>query len=175
MREGILVDRRPFMQNYFVIAGPPADPAGVRTAPSAAAALRRVVEAKAPFVSRGDDSGTHRREVALFREAGIDTDAEWEGFARTGAGMGLSLQVAGERRAYILSDLGTFRAFRERTGLAALSRPDPALLNVYSVLRPNPTSSDTTCTRSRWSTTRSDSSRGWCWSVLTSTRRTPIE
>jgi tungstate transport system substrate-binding protein len=138
VREGLLVDRRSFMQNYFLIAGPTEDPAGVRDAVSAADAIRRIVEAKARFVSRADDSGTHRREVALFREAEVDPDREREGLVRTGAGMGLSLQVAGERRAYILSDLGTFRAFRKRIDLVALSRPDPALLNIYSVLRPNP-------------------------------------
>jgi tungstate transport system substrate-binding protein len=135
---GTLVDRLPFMENYFVIAGPSEDPAGVRGAASAAEAIRRLAEARAPFVSRGDDSGTHQREVALFRAAGIDPDVRWEGFVGTGSGMGLSLQVAGERRAYVLSDLGTFRAFKERIGLENLSRPEPALRNVYSVSRPNP-------------------------------------
>jgi tungstate transport system substrate-binding protein len=135
---GLLIDRQPFMENYFVLAGPADDPVGVRQARSAADALRRIAEARAPFVSRGDDSGTHRREVALFRSAGLDPEAEWEGLTRTGSGMGLALQVAGERRAYVLSDVGTFRAFRDRISLADLSRPEPALRNLYSVMRPNP-------------------------------------
>jgi tungstate transport system substrate-binding protein len=138
VEEGSLVDRRPFMENHFVIAGPREDPAGVGDAPSAVEAIQRIAGARAPFVSRGDESGTHMREVALFGAAGIDPDRRWEGFVRTGAGMGLSLQVAGERRAYVLSDLGTFRAFRDRIDLVPLSRREPVLRNVYSVLRPNP-------------------------------------
>ena len=90
-------------------------------------------------MSRDDDSGTHRREKALLSAAGIDPSDGWPGFIRTGSGMGLSLQVAGERRAYILSDLGTFLAFRQRTELVALfSRADDSLRNVYSYLRVNP-------------------------------------
>jgi tungstate transport system substrate-binding protein len=135
---GELIDRRPFMRNHFVIAGPPEDPAEVAAADSPEQALRRIARARAPFVSRGDDSGTHKREVALLAAAGLDPAGGWPGFARTGTGMGLSLQVAGERRAYVLSDLGTFLAFRERIGLVALSRPSDSLLNVYSLLRVDP-------------------------------------
>jgi tungstate transport system substrate-binding protein len=135
---GALVDRRPFMRNHFVIAGPAQDPAGVAEAGSPEQALQRIARAEAPFVSRGDDSGTHKREVALLSAAGLDAGGGWPGFARTGTGMGLTLQVAGERRAYVLSDLGTFLAFRDRIGLVALSRPSDSLENVYSVLRVDP-------------------------------------
>jgi tungstate transport system substrate-binding protein len=135
---GAAVSRTPIMENHFVIAGPPEDPAGVREASSAAAAIRRIASAPAPFVSRGDDSGTHRREIALLKEAGLDPDAGWEGYARSGSGMGNTLQIAGERRAYVLSDLGTFLAFQKRTALGSLSQPSPSLRNVYSVLRLNP-------------------------------------
>lgn len=135
---GAALSRRPFMENHFVIAGPPEDPAGVADAASAVDALRRIERAGAPYVSRGDDSGTHRREAALFKAAGIAPQGGWAGFVRTGAGMGLSLEVAGERRAYVLSDLGSFLAFRERTELVALSRPEPGLRNVYALLRINP-------------------------------------
>jgi tungstate transport system substrate-binding protein len=135
---GALASRVPIMQNYFVIAGPPEDPAGAGEATSAAEAFLRIRAAEPPYVSRGDDSGTHRRELELWRLAGIDPDDRWPGFASTGSGMGLSLQVAGERRAYLLSDFGTFLAFRERTGLVALSHPEPGLRNVYSLLRVDP-------------------------------------
>jgi len=135
---GAVVSRTPIMENYFVIAGPPEDPAGVRGAASPANAMRRIAAATAPFVSRADDSGTHRREVALLKEAGLDPAGGWPGFARTGAGMGQTLEVAGERRAYVLSDAGTFLAFRERIELESLSQPDPSLRNVYSVLRVDP-------------------------------------
>jgi tungstate transport system substrate-binding protein len=132
---GAAASRKPIMENYFVIAGPPGDPAGVRDASSPADAIRRIFESSAPFVSRGDDSGTHRREVALLVEAGLDPDGGWSGFARSGAGMGQTLEIAGERRAYVLSDVGTFLAFRERIELESLSQPAPSLRNVYSVLR----------------------------------------
>ena len=135
---GAAASREPVMENYFVIAGPPEDPAGVRDASSPADAMRRIADATAPFVSRGDDSGTHRREVALFEEAGLDPAGGWSGFARSGAGMGQTLEVAGERRAYVLSDIGTFLAFRERIELESLSQPAPSLRNVYSVVRVNP-------------------------------------
>ena len=134
VREKRVLSREPFMENHFVIAGPPGDPAGVAKAPSAIEALRRIAAAKAPWVSRGDDSGTHQREQALLRAAGVDPAKPWPGFVSTGSGMGQTLLVAGEKHAYVLSDLGTFLAFRERTGLVALSKPDESLLNVYSVL-----------------------------------------
>jgi tungstate transport system substrate-binding protein len=137
LAEGAYASRLPFMENYFAIAGPPNDPAGVKQAGSALAALQRVAAAKAPWVSRADESGTHQRELSLWRGAGVDSAAPWDGFVRTGQGMGATLQVAGERRAYLLSDFGTFLAFRERTGLAILVQEDPALRNVYSVLRPS--------------------------------------
>lgn len=132
---GAVVARRPFMENHFVIAGPPSDPAGVGDAATPEEAVRRIAELPAPYVSRGDDSGTHRREQALLRAAGLDPQGGWEGFASTGSGMGLTLQVAGERRAYTLSDVGTFLAFEKRVALVVLSKPGPSLRNVYSVLR----------------------------------------
>jgi len=137
--ESGVVDRRvEIMENYFVLAGPPADPAGIRGKGSVIEALRAIRAAGAPFVSRGDDSGTHKKETALFREAGLDPDERWPGLTRTGAGMGLSLQVAGQKQAYVLSDIGTFLAFREKTGLEILSGQEKALRNVYSVMRVSP-------------------------------------
>jgi len=135
---GAAVSRTPIMENYFVIAGPPEDPAGVRSASSPADAMRRLASASARYVSRADDSGTHRREVALLKEAGLDPDGGWSGFARSGAGMGQTLEIAGERRAYVLSDVGTFLAFQQRIELEPLSKPAPSLRNVYSVLRVDP-------------------------------------
>jgi tungstate transport system substrate-binding protein len=135
---GAVVSREPFMENYFVIAGPPEDPAGIRDAASPVAIYQRLAAAEAPYISRGDDSGTHKRERALLRAASLSEAEAWPGFTQTGTGMGLSLQVAGERRAYILSDIGTFLAYRERTGLAVHSQTSPELRNVYSVLRVNP-------------------------------------
>ena len=134
VENGSAAERLPFMENHFVIAGPAEDPAGVRDAATAADAMRRIARAEAPYVSRGDDSGTHRKERALFEAAGLGAKPSWKDLARTGTGMGITLQVAGERRAYVLSDLGTFLAFRGRTGLEALSKPSDDLRNVYSLL-----------------------------------------
>jgi len=138
VRSGVLVDRKPFMENFFVIVGPPKDPAGVGSAESAADAFRRIAAAAAPYVSRGDDSGTHKRERALLSAAGLDPAGGWEGFSQTGSGMGLTLQVADERGSYTLSDIGTYLAYEKRLEIRALSKPDPELRNVYSVLRVNP-------------------------------------
>jgi tungstate transport system substrate-binding protein len=135
---GAVVSREPFMENYFVIAGPSEDPAGIHEAASPVEAYRRLAGAEVPYVSRGDDSGTHKRERALLRAAELPESEAWAGFTQTGTGMGLSLQVAGERRAYILSDIGTFLAYRARVGLTALSKESPELRNVYSILRVDP-------------------------------------
>lgn len=135
--EGIVIRRTPFMENFFVIAGPASDPAGVAQAPSPEAAIALIARQGALWISRDDDSGTHKREKSLFKAAGLDSDAKRKGLSRTGAGMGHSLQVAGERRAYILSDVGTFLAFRDRVGLVGLSKPSASLRNIYSVLQLN--------------------------------------
>ncbi len=138
LESGAALSRVPFLENQFVLAGPSEDPAGAREAPSILEALQRIRAANAPFVSRGDDSGTHKRELALLVAAGLPAKPDWDAALHTGSGMGLALQVAGERRAYLLSDIGTFLAFEKRTGLAVLSHPEPRLRNVYSVLRIDP-------------------------------------
>ncbi len=137
---GSLVDRQPFMENHFVIAGPEDDPAYVGGAVDAIDAFKRIGKMRSRFASRGDDSGTHKRELALWEEAEVAPGPSkgWPDYASTGSGMGATLQVAGERKAYVLSDVGTFLAFQERIGLVVLSKPDDALRNTYSVLRPNP-------------------------------------
>lgn len=133
--DGVVTRRTPFMQNFFVIAGPPEDPADVAGAASPVDAFRRIANSRSNWVSRSDDSGTHKREKSLFEAAGIAADASWKGLDRTGSGMGLSLQVAGEHRAYILSDIGTFLAFQKHIDLVVLSKPAHELLNVYSILQ----------------------------------------
>jgi tungstate transport system substrate-binding protein len=140
--DGIVRRRTPFMENYFVIVGPADDPAKVAAAASPEAALQAITASKAGWVSRADDSGTHKREVSLWNAAGLSPDAEWSGFVRTGSGMGQSLQVAGEKRAYILSDVGTFLAFEDRIGLVVLSKPADSLRNVYSLLQLDATKFD---------------------------------
>ena len=135
VERGALLSRRPFMENHFTLAGPAEDPAGLAESRDGADAFRKLAAAGAPYVSRDDDSGTHKREIALMVDAGIDPQIGWEAIVRTGTGMGLTLQVAGERRAYVLSDLGTFLAFQERTDLVPLTPASDDLRNVYSVLQ----------------------------------------
>ena len=135
---GAADQRVEIMENYFVLASPADDPAQLGELTNVEEMLRQIVTEEAAFVSRADDSGTHKKEVALFEGAGLDPAITWPGLTRTGSGMGLSLQIAGQKQAYILSDLGTFLAFQERTGLVPLSGPEPSLRNVYSVLRVNP-------------------------------------
>lgn len=133
--EGIARRRTPFMENFFVIAGPKSDPVGIANAATPEAAIQEIAKAKAGWVSRADDSGTHKREKSLFEAAGLDADVDWKGLIRTGSGMGLSLQVASERRAYILSDIGTFLAFEKRVDLVVLSKSSTSLRNTYSLLQ----------------------------------------
>ncbi len=133
---GDLVEGRRVMYNDFVMAGPAGDPAGVRRAGSIAAAMRAIAE-RGAFVSRGDDSGTHAQELALWAAAGIDPRA-LNRREETGQGMGATLNVADQRNAYTLSDRATYLALRERLGLVVLFEGDPTLRNVYHVYAVNP-------------------------------------
>ncbi len=136
VQEGKLLNRRLVMYNDFVLAGPAADPAQVKGLPKAADALRRIAEHQAAFVSRGDNSGTNILERALWKEAGIEPRGPW--YIESGQGMGQTLQIAGDRQAYTLSDRGTYLAFRQRIGLVILVEKDRPLLNLYSVIEVNP-------------------------------------
>lgn len=137
VEKGIVVNRRLVMHNDFLLVGPPDDPAGVRRAGSAAAALRAVVSSGATFVSRGDNSGTHQLELRLWERSGLDP-ASIPKYVESGQGMGQTLQLASARRAYTLTDRGTFLALRDGLDLAPLFEGDPALLNVYHVMAVNP-------------------------------------
>ena len=130
------IDRRDVMGNDFVIAGPPDDPAGIKGSSDAAAALRRLATVEATFISRGDDSGTHARELMLWEAAGLEPN--WPGYAEAGQGMGSCLNIADERRAYVLTDRGTFLSFGKKVELAVLVEGDPALRNPYGAILVNP-------------------------------------
>jgi tungstate transport system substrate-binding protein len=137
--EGYGVKRLPVMYNDFMIVGPASDPAGVSGGKNAADALAKIAEAKAPFVSRGDDSGTHKAELKLWKAAGVDARAAsgtW--YSETGSGMGQTLNVASGMRAYTLTDRATFAAFKNKGDLAVLVEGDKALFNQYGVMVVNP-------------------------------------
>lgn len=134
--DGKLLNRRLVMYNDFIIVGPEADPAKIRGEPRAAAALAKIAAAGARFVSRGDKSGTHILEQALWKEAGVTPAAPW--YIESGQGMGQTLGIANDRRAYTLTDRGTYLAFAKRVDLPILVEKDRPLLNIYSVMEVNP-------------------------------------
>lgn len=138
VRDGAGVKRVPVMYNDFVVVGPKGDPAGA-SGRDVAAAFRRIAEAKAPFVSRGDRSGTHAAELRVWREAGLDLGAvrgAW--YREIGQGMGPALNAASATGAYLLADRGTWLSFRNRGDLAVLVEGDKRLFNPYGVILVNP-------------------------------------
>ena len=131
--------RRDVMYNDFVIVGPAADPAGLRGMSDAAAALRRIAGSGAAFISRGDDSGTHKAELRLWAAAGGAPDSRGESWYReAGAGMGATLNTARAMAAYALADRGTWLSFANRGDLEVLVEGDARLFNPYGVILVNP-------------------------------------
>jgi len=124
------------MHNDFVIVGPPDDPARIGRERGVTAAMRAIAD-RAVFISRGDDSGTHKQELALWTAAGIDARSI-RAREETGQGMGATLNVADQKRAYTLTDRGTYLALRRRLSLKILSEGDTRLLNVYHAYVVNP-------------------------------------
>jgi len=133
---GYGVDRADVMVNDFVIAGPPDDPAHIAGAADTADALRRIADAEYPFVSRGDDSGTHRREKKLWHKLGLEPRGGW--YREVGLGMGRTLIIADQMNAYTMSDRGTWLALRNRLQIRLLFEADPPLLNPYGIIAVNP-------------------------------------
>ena len=136
VEDGKMRNRRLVMYNDFVIIGPEDDPAKIKGMPKAGEALKKLAAAGARFVSRGDKSGTHVLEQALWKEAGIEPAAPW--YIESGQGMGATLGIANDRRAYTITDRGTFLAFQKRITLPILVEKDRPLLNIYSVMEVNP-------------------------------------
>jgi tungstate transport system substrate-binding protein len=134
--DGKLLNRRLVMYNDFVIIGPKDDPAKIKPAKTALAALKVIEQSKSPFVSRGDNSGTHNLEKTLWKEAGIQPKGDW--YIEAGQGMGATLNIANERNAYTITDRGTYLALRNRVTLPILVEGDKVLLNIYSVMEVNP-------------------------------------
>jgi tungstate transport system substrate-binding protein len=134
--QGKLLNRRLVMYNDFVIIGPKDDPAKVRFTKSAVQALKRIAQAKANFVSRGDNSGTHVLEKSLWKSAGVEPKGAW--YIEAGQGMGATLGIANERSAYTITDRGTYLAFGKKVILPIVIEGDKALLNIYAVMEVNP-------------------------------------
>lgn len=137
--EGHGVKRHPVMYNDFVLIGPKSDPAKVKGMKDITAALQKIKDAKRPFVSRGDKSGTHMAEVKLWNVAGVDIAKEKASWYReTGQGMGPALNAAASMNAYILADRGTWISFKNRGDLEILVEGDKRLFNQYGVILVNP-------------------------------------
>jgi tungstate transport system substrate-binding protein len=136
--DGFGVDRRDVMYNDFVIVGPGSDPAHIRGLKDARIALKQIAEAAAPFASRGDDSGTNRMELRLWKSAGIQPDPQGGWYRDLGQGMGATLNIAAAMNGYTLTDRATWANFKNRQGLEILAEGDPALFNPYGSILVNP-------------------------------------
>ena len=133
---GFGVNRRDVMFNDFVVVGPPGDPAGVGKTQSALEAFRAISSKGSPFISRGDESGTHQKEKEIWASAGIVPKGAW--YAEAGQGMGEVLTMAAQKRGYTLSDRGTYIAFRKKTDLVVVRQGDKNLWNPYGIIAVNP-------------------------------------
>ncbi len=135
--QGFGVDRRLVMHNDFVIVGPPSDPAALHSQPDLASVFKAIFDSASTFVSRGDDSGTHVKELALWKNAGLDPHGQpW--YLETGQGQGATLSIASEKGGYALTDRATYLAYRSSTDLQILVEGDASLLNIYHVITVNP-------------------------------------
>ena len=137
--EGFGVTRQPVMYNDFVLVGPKGDPAKIAGGKDILEALRKIAVARAPFVSRGDKSGTHAAELRYWKDAGVDLDAKkgaW--YKDTGSGMGPTLNTASSMNGYVLTDRGTWLSFKNRGDLTILVEGDKRLFNQYGVILVNP-------------------------------------
>jgi tungstate transport system substrate-binding protein len=134
--EGKMHHRRLVMYNDFLLIGPESDPAKIRGEKSVVAALKKIAAGQARFVSRGDKSGTHTLELALWKAAGVTPGAPW--YIESGQGMGATLGIANDRQGYTVTDRATMLAFAKRVDLRPMVEGDKLLLNIYSVMEVNP-------------------------------------
>mgnify|MGYP001473377297 FL=1 len=137
MADGNGVERRLIMHNDFIIVGPPSDPAKIKGMKKAAEAFKKIAASGSIFMSRGDKSGTHAKEMDIWKTAGVKYEGEkW--YQQTGLGMGQTLAVAAEKKTYTLADRGTYLALKKGLGLDILVEGDGILLNIYHVIEVNP-------------------------------------
>ncbi len=132
MTQGWGSSRQPVMHNEFIVLGPEDDPASIRAASNVADAFKAIAETQSRFVSRGDESGTHQREVQVWEKAEIEPAGDW--YISAGAGMSQALRMANEMHAYVLSDRATYLTLKEHVALMVLFEGDPLLRNQYSVI-----------------------------------------
>lgn len=136
VEKGAVINRRLVMHNDFVLVGPNDDPAGVKGLKTTVDAFKKIAGGQKLFVSRGDDSGTHKMEKSFWQKAGMAPSGSW--YQETGAGMGQTLNVAAEKRGYTLTDRATYLALKKNLTLGVVLEKEPALLNIYHVMEVNP-------------------------------------
>jgi tungstate transport system substrate-binding protein len=137
MENGDCISRKLVMHNDFIIVGPPADPAGIKGTSDAVAALKAIADSQSIFVSRGDDSGTNKMELSLWKKAGIDPAGQsW--YQESGQGMGATLTITSEKQGYTLTDRATYLSTKANLELDIFTEGDPLLLNIYHVMQVNP-------------------------------------
>jgi tungstate transport system substrate-binding protein len=135
MDNGFGSSRTLVMHNDFIIVGPEADPAGIQGTTSAIEVMKMIAGASAPFISRGDDSGTHKMELGLWKKAELTPEGDW--YQESGQGMGATLRIASEKSAYTITDRATYLANKETLALSILVEGDAVLLNIYHVITVN--------------------------------------
>ena len=150
IENGSAIDRRLIMHNDFVIVGPATDPAGIRGLSSPVAALEKIALAQVSFVSRGDDSGTHKKELLIWEDGGITPAGDW--YLQTGQGMGATLKVSSEKEGYTLTDRATYLAQNDVLDLDIMIEGHESLLNVYHTMMVNP---------EKWPKTNKEGARNW--------------
>ena len=133
---GYGLERLSVMHNDFILVGPPDDPAGLRQAAILEQALQKLVDSRHTFVSRGDDSGTHKKELALWQLIGIEPQGDW--YMSIGQGMGIVLRIASDKNAYALTDRGTYLAYMDKINLELVYEKDERLYNPYHIIIVNP-------------------------------------
>ncbi len=136
VENGSAIDRRLIMHNDFVLVGPPSNPAGIREFDSPVDALQQISKSESLFVSRGDDSGTHKKEIAIWWSGNMTPQGDW--YLEAGQGMGATLRIASEKDGYTLTDRATYLSLRDTLNVEILLDGDASLLNLYHVMSVNP-------------------------------------
>ncbi len=136
VESGVAVNRQPVMHNDFIVVGPKGDPAGIKGLKTATEAFGKIAQDQAFFVSRGDDSGTHKKEKDIWKKAGVEPGGQW--YQESGSGMGQTLNIASEKQGYTLTDRATYLALKKNLALEILLEGEANLLNIYHVMQVNP-------------------------------------
>lgn len=138
--KGDVINYQLVMHNDFVIVGPASDPAKIKGMKSAADSFKKIMDSSSAFVSRGDDSGTHKKEKSIWEKLNVEPKGDW--YIEAGAGMGDTLRMASEEQAYTLTDRGTYLAWKDKLDLEVMVEGDKILLNIYHVMQVNPEKND---------------------------------